>query len=334
MAENSKIQWTDHTINFWTGCHKVSTGCKFCYMYRDQERYGKKPTDVLKVKQKTIEKVLRKAVKGDKIFTCSWSDFFIEEADEWRSWAWDIIRSRPDLDWQILTKRPERIAECLPEDWGQGWNNVWLGISVENQENALKRIPILADIPCKVRFLSIEPLVGRVELNKIFTDGWFPSYNDPDNSSGAIPAEPYLPYFHWVIVGGESGNENGKWKYRPSKSDWYNEIVDVCSKFNVPVFVKQLGTHLSKEFALSDRHGGDINEFPKNLQVRQFPKSHNIKEFVLGNAKDLARNFLYYDRKEDEDLKIGDIQESVSRGLVTKEEIIQAFSDELDKWWN
>ena len=271
MAENSKIQWTDHTVNFWTGCAKVSAGCKFCYMYRDKERYGLDPTDVVKVKQATINKVLKNAKAGDKMFTCSWSDFFIEEADEWRDWAWDIIRSRPDLNWQILTKRPERIEQCLPKDWGDGWDNVWLGISVENQKYAEIRMPILADIPCKVRFLSVEPIVGAVDFRKIFRGDWIPTYNNPDNIGCEPPAEPYLIDFHWVIIGGESGNENGKWKYRPSEPQWYNDIVDVCQEWQVPVFVKQLGTYLSKRFALSDRHGGDIKEFPDNLKVREFP---------------------------------------------------------------
>lgn len=147
MGVNSQISWCDHTVNFWTGCKKVSDGCKFCYMYRDKERYGKEPSEVVKVRQQTINRVLKQAKSGDKIFTCSWSDFFIEEADEWREWAWDIIRSRPDLHWQILTKRPERIEECLPKDWGEnGWDNVWLGASVENQKVAQERLPILSMI--------------------------------------------------------------------------------------------------------------------------------------------------------------------------------------------
>lgn len=271
MAIDSKIQWTNHTLNFWTGCTKVSEGCKYCYMYRDKERYGKDPKDVLQVSMKTINKVLRDAKAGDKIFTCSWSDFFIEEADQWRGWAWDIIKSRPDLHWQILTKRPERIKQCLPEDWGDGWDNVWLGISVENQKNAEVRMPILANIPCKVRFISAEPLIDKVNLMSVYTEGWMPSTSDPDNFEQHPPAEPYLFWYHWVIIGGESGNENGKYKYRPSNISWYDQIVSDCTRYNVPVFVKQLGTHLSKLLNLKDRHAGDINEFPEHLRIRQFP---------------------------------------------------------------
>lgn len=257
MAENTKIQWTDHTVNFWTGCIKVSPGCKYCYMYRDQERYGKNPTDVLQVKQKTIDRILRKAEPGDKIFTCSWSDFFIKEADLWRDWAWGIIRSRPDLQWQILTKRPERIADCLPPDWGEGWPNVWLGVSVETQKEADNRIHQLIKVDCKVRFLSIEPILGRVDLGGYLV----------------VPDMVLKNPIHWVIIGGESGNENGKYKYRPSQLGWYKDIVKVCTESNVPVFVKQLGTFIAKKDCLADRNGGNIEEFPPSLQVREFPKT-------------------------------------------------------------
>src|SRR5688500_2786405 len=126
--EKTKIQWTDATVNFWTGCTKVSDGCKFCYMYRDKERLRKDPKTVLR----TSDEIFYKALKwkdAKRIFTCSWSDFFIKDADEWRKDAWDVIRKTQHHQWQILTKRPERIKECLPEDWGGGWDNVWLGVS-------------------------------------------------------------------------------------------------------------------------------------------------------------------------------------------------------------
>lgn len=251
MAENSKIQWTDHTVNFWTGCKKVSEGCKYCYMYRDKERYGLDPKDVVQVQMKTINRVLNKANAGDKMFTCSWSDFFIEEADVWRDWAWDIIRSRPDLHWQILTKRPERIAECLPDDWGDGWDNVWLGVSVESEEFA-HRIKTLALIPAKLRFLSIEPLIEPLEEK--YEDFIF-SYQDK---------------IHWIIIGGESGNENGKYKYRACELEWIEYIID-NTPVGIPIFVKQFGTYLSKKLNLADRHGGNIEGFPEHLKIREFP---------------------------------------------------------------
>lgn len=269
MAENSKIQWTDHTVNFWTGCKKVSAGCKYCYMYRDKERFNLDPTDVIQVKQKTIDKVLRTAKAGDKIFTCSWSDFFIKEADEWRDWAWDIIRSRPDLNWQILTKRPQRIKECLPEDWGTGWDNVWIGVSVENQE-AVDLIQYLFYNFIKVRFVSVEPIIGEVDLTdaQYGNQLWNPLNGALDISHANTGA------LDWVIIGGESGNDNGKYRYRPAEMHWFERVITDCQDYGVPVFMKQTGTYLAKRFALSDRHGGNIDDFPEALKIREFPKKY------------------------------------------------------------
>ena len=111
MAIQSKIQWTNATWNPWHGCKKVSPGCKFCYMYRDKERYNQDPTTVLKSKTKFNAPLQWNEPKL--IFTCSWSDWFIEEADQWRAEAWKIIKNTPHHTYQILTKRPERIKDHL-----------------------------------------------------------------------------------------------------------------------------------------------------------------------------------------------------------------------------
>lgn len=279
MTIRTNISWTDHTVNFWTGCKKVSSGCKYCYMYRDQERFKKDPTEVLRVSQSTINNHLREAKPGDKIFTCSFSDFFIEEADQWREWAWDIIRAHPQFVWQILTKRPERIKQCLPADWGDGWDNVWLGVSVENQEAANLRIPILLSIPAKVRWLSCEPLLEAVDISYI------PAPDDDD--AGASRIHPLTGRrvdmgrpcretgkIDWVVIGGESGNEIGPYRYRPCEAEWiYNMIID-CLKNDTAVWVKQTGTHLAKAFSCKDRHGADIKEWPSWLQCQHFPTQH------------------------------------------------------------
>jgi len=246
--ENSSIQWTDSTVNFWTGCKKASPGCKYCYMYRDKERYGQEPTKVLRTNPSTFNASL-KWKDPKRIFTCSWSDFFIEEADQWRDDAWDIIRKTPQHQWQILTKRPERIAQCLPPDWGDGWDNVWLGVSVENQDY-INRIEILSEIPAKLRFISAEPLIGALDLSLV---------------------KEQLENFHWCIIGGESGNDSGKYRYRPCELEWITMIIDDLKGTNVAVFVKQTGTWLSKHLKLSDRHGGDLDEWPSSIQVRSFP---------------------------------------------------------------
>lgn len=235
--KESQIQWTDFTWNPWQGCAKVSEGCKFCYMFRDKTRYGQNPTFVHRSSPTTFEKPLF-LKEPARVFTCSWSDFFIEDADAWRKDAWEIIKKTPHLTYQILTKRPQRILECLPPDWGEGYPNVWIGVTVENQKRADERIPILQKVPAKLRFLSCEPLLEHVKLRDL--DG-----------------------IGWVIVGGESGNDNGEWKYRPCQMQWIRTICCTAWACDVPVFLKQLGTHIAKAHDLKDRHGGDVNEWGK-----------------------------------------------------------------------
>lgn len=260
MAENSKIQWTGNTWNPWQGCRKVSPGCKFCYMYRDKERFKQDPTVVVRSKPTTFTKPLTWHEPG-LVFTCSWSDWFISEADEWRPEAWDIIRQTPHLLYQILTKRPERIAANLPPDWGEGYKNVWLGVSAENQATFNERVPILADIPAHVRFLSIEPLLEPIRFADVIRSG-----------ASKYPFDK----IRWVIVGGESGNDTGRYRYRPCNIEWMEVIVNSCRSLDVPVFVKQMGTAIAKERRMVDHHGGDIDEFPLTLQIRQFPRAYGL----------------------------------------------------------
>ena len=244
----SKIQWTDLTWNPWHGCTKVSPGCKFCYMYRGKERFKKDPSLVLKSKTRFREPLSWS--EAAKVFTCSWSDFFIPEADPWREEAWSIIRKTPHLTYQILTKRPERIAECLPEDWGSGYPNVWLGASVETAAIAELRIPVLLTIPCSVHFVSAEPLLENI-LNR--------------------NTEPLLAQLQWVIIGGESGNNTGKWRYRPTEILWIEELVEFCDSNRVSCFVKQLGSHLAQTLSLKDRVGGVPDEWSAALRKLEFP---------------------------------------------------------------
>ena len=148
MAEKTWIEWADATWNPWWGCHKVSTGCKNCYMFRDMKRYGRDANIVKRTSPSTFNSPLKWANNyvlraRARIFTCSYSDWFIEEADEWRNEAWDIIRDTPQFDYLILTKRPENIKDRLPKDWENGYPNVWLGISAENQAEYRKRWPLL-----------------------------------------------------------------------------------------------------------------------------------------------------------------------------------------------
>jgi protein gp37 len=284
MKDKSKITWTDWTWNIAVGCSKVDADCKFCYMYRQSlnaTRY--KPDQVTKTKGVfTLPLKLDKNTKSEcwdgapLVFTSSLTDFFHEDIDAFRNEAWDIIRKSPHLIFQILTKRPERINDHLPADWGEGWDNVWLGTSIGSQA-AIDRLFALDRVKAKVRFLSLEPLHGEIDFMypvELFPTG--PQYccGGFDCGCMGMPIDP--PILHgldWVIVGGESGNENGKYKYRECKLEWIERIVSDCQSLNIPVFVKQLGTHLAKKMKLKDRHAGDFTEFPQNLQIREFPKS-------------------------------------------------------------
>jgi protein gp37 len=212
MANTTGIEWTDKTWNPWYGCTKVSPGCAHCYMFREQTRYRGTPDVVQRSKTKFAEPLRWK--EPARVFTCSWSDWFHEDADAWRDEAWGIVRRSPHLVFQILTKRPERIAAHLPADWGEGWANVWLGTSVENRRWTT-RIDALAAIPARVRFLSCEPLLGPLVL-------------------------PYAHRraLHWVIAGGESGPQA-----RRTETWWLEDLQRQCARDGIPFFLKQLGGH-------------------------------------------------------------------------------------------
>jgi len=259
MAETSKIQWTDATWNIARGCSKVDADCKFCYMYRDANRFKFDARQIIRTK--SVFNLPLKLKEPSKIFTSSLTDVFHEEIDSFRDEMWDIIRKCPQHTFQILTKRPERINDHLPSDWGDGWDNVWLGTSV-GSDAGMQRAIDLCDVETKVRFLSLEPLHGEVNLKAA------KKYFEELQDSLFI-----LPAYDWVIVGGESGNENGKYKYRPCQLSWIEKVIKDCELERIPVFVKQLGTHLAKEMGLKDRHGGNIEEFPEHLKIRQFPKT-------------------------------------------------------------
>jgi protein gp37 len=212
VAEKTNIAWSNATWNPWHGCAKVSAGCKNCYMFREKKQYGQDPTLVVRSKTKFSDP-LRWVARGKApryCFTCSWSDFFIEQADPWRAEAWDIIQQTPEITYQILTKRPERISMGLPDDWREGYPNVWLGVSVENRE-AKHRIETLREIPAALRFLSLEPLLqhlGDIDLSGV----------------------------GWLIAGGESGPGA-----RPMHPGWARSLRDQCLERGLPFFFKQWG---------------------------------------------------------------------------------------------
>jgi protein gp37 len=253
MGQNSNIQWTDATWNIARGCTKVDEDCKYCYMYRDSfdsSRYN--PLEV--VRTKTVFNLPLKLKEPSKIFTCSLTDFFHEAIDSYRNEAWDIIRQCPQHTFQILTKRPEKINDHLPKDWGEGWPNVWLGTSVGSQK-AVHRIYEMESVKAQIKFVSFEPLHERL-------------------------IKGFVGNFDWIIIGGESGNDTGKYRYRPCEIFWIEEIIAAYGAaseaqliYTTPaIFVKQLGTHLAKQMGLKDRHGGNWDEWPEHLKIREFPK--------------------------------------------------------------
>lgn len=267
MATSSKIQWTDATWNIARGCTKVDADCKFCYMYRDSlkgTRYNPKGVQ----RTKTVFDLPLKLKDPSRIFASSLTDFFHPEIDSYRDEAWEIIRKCPQHTFQILTKRPERIKDHLPDDWGSGYPNVWLGTSIGSQA-AIQRVRDLIDAPpAMIKFLSVEPLHDEVSL----WDTYFPY-----RLIRHVPVKDrtrLIDLLDWVIIGGESGNENGKYRYRPCEMGWILKIIEECNLRKKPVFVKQLGTHLSKEVGLKDRHGGDMDEWPEDVRVREFPPNY------------------------------------------------------------
>lgn len=246
MAKTTGIEWTDSTWNPWYGCRKVSEGCKFCYAQRDMERFGKDFNTVTRAKEGTFYSPDHWK-DGRLIFTCSWSDWFIEEADEWRPEAWEIVRRNPQHIFQILTKRPERILENLPPDWGDGYRNVWLGISGENQRTLDLRAPDFLAVPAALHFLSAEPLIGPI--SDIFKYLW----------KGGLKG------FRWVIVGGESGVGTD---WRMMKIEWVDAIFQQCRMAEVPFFFKQWA---------GVKTPGVINNRYKGKVVQEMPDPSEFK---------------------------------------------------------
>jgi protein gp37 len=234
--EREEVEITHHTWNPWRGCTKISPGCKNCYMFRDQARYGRDPAEV--VRTKTWGEPLRwqrkaeAAGRTELVFTCSWSDWFHEDADAWREEAWAVVRRCPNLVFQVLTKRPERITEHLPADWGDGYSNVWLGVSVERNDYCW-RADVLRAVPARTRWVCAEPLLGPV----------------PDLDLDGI---------HWLVVGGESGPDR-----RPMDLAWVRELRDKCGAARVPFYFKQAnGLYPGRDAVLDGRRHAEMPAVP------------------------------------------------------------------------
>lgn len=263
--ENSRIEWTDHTFNPWIGCTKVSDGCKHCYAETLMDkRYGKVEWGPQGQRIRTSAANWRKPLKWNReaaaagkrarVFCASLADVFEDkpdqpEMDKWRVELFQLIQDTPSLDWMLLTKRPENVMEMVKAagaEWYYELPNVWIGTSVENQEQADKRIPALLTIPAAVRFLSMEPLLGAVSLDNGETSWLTCNGNCTDESEDVCQSFEYTDKcFHgidWVIVGGESGPNA-----RPMYPAWALNIRDQCQAAGVPFFFKQWGEWLPTE---------------------------------------------------------------------------------------
>ena len=157
--------------NPWHGCKKISEGCLNCYMFYMDKKYDKDGSNIYKTKNfyyplSKNRKGEYKIKSGELIRICMASDFFLEEADKWRDEVWQIIKQRSDVKFFILTKRAERIKECLPSDWQDGYENVILNVTCENQKRANQRIPILLDLPAKHLGIMCAPLLGPIDISK------------------------------------------------------------------------------------------------------------------------------------------------------------------------
>ena len=288
MGAETKIQWTDHTFNPWIGCAKVSAGCTNCYaevqtvarVKRGQgiELWGPKAArhrtgpDNWRQPEKWNREAERDGVRH-RVFCASLCDVFEDrrDLDPLRTDLFALIERTPWLDWQLLTKRTDRMIELAPASWRNGWpRNAWAGTSVEDQRAADERISHLLRVPATVRFLSCEPLLSAVDLSRWLDAG----------------AE-----IGWVIIGGESGSDA-----RPCSVESIRSLVKQCRAVGSRPFVKQFGSHVTCNgithpgghwpagtrrdprmghfrVMLRDPKGGDPAEWPEDLRIREMPRS-------------------------------------------------------------
>jgi protein gp37 len=272
LAVNSKIEWTDHTFNPWLGCTKVSPGCDNCYAESWSKRSGlvkwgsharKRTTDAYwrgpLVWNSRAGDFARLHNRRQRVFCASLADVFDNQIDPaWRFDLFLLIKQCDQLDWLLLTKRPQNILKMLPPDWGRGYSNVWIGTTAEDQIRFDQRWPYLSAVPSLVRFISYEPAIGALRLNALGP-----------------------PHPDWIITGGESGGRS-----RELDPQWIRDLISDCRGFGVAPFHKQWGTYgnnpLVREIGLSvadararDPYGKGGGLLDGEI-VRQFPIAGRI----------------------------------------------------------
>ena len=228
--------------NPWHGCIKYSEGCANCYVYRRDETIGKDASSV--VKNSAFDLPLRKnraggykIPSGSTLYTCMTSDFFIEEADMWRDDIWAVIKQRPDVEFIIITKRIIRFSECIPDDWGEGYENVSVCCTVENQKQCDIRLPLFVQLPIRKKMICCEPLLGKIDM-KDYLDG----------------------RISLLIAGGESGSDARICDY-----EWILSLREQCAAKKVSFFFKQTGAKFRKD--------SKVFGIPRRLQELQAQKA-------------------------------------------------------------
>lgn len=224
--------------SLWHGCHRKSEGCLHCYVYRRDSSNGidsnlVHKTSMFRMPIQRERSGRYKIPSGTLMWTCFTSDFFIEEADEWRKEAWAMIRERSDLDFYMVTKRPERIPDCLPGDWETGYANVTICCTMENQRRADERMHVFKDLPIFHKEIICEPLLERIDFR-----------------------EELGEWCGQLTVGGESGREARVCDY-----DWVLDIRRQCQEGGVPFHFKQTGAHFRKD--------GRVYDIERRLQYSQ-----------------------------------------------------------------
>ncbi|MDL2311225.1 phage Gp37/Gp68 family protein [Peptostreptococcaceae bacterium OttesenSCG-928-C18] len=209
--------------NPWRGCHKYSEGCKYCYIHKGD--YKRKINTNLVTKAKNFDYPMQKLKNGkyklksgQTVYLCFSTDFLIEEADSWRNECWNIINERKDLHFIFLTKRIERFLDCIPTNWGDGYDNVTVGCTIENQELADYRLSIFNKLPIKHKNIICQPLIENINIEK------------------------YLTNIELVVVGGESD-----YNARPLNYDWVLNIRNQCINRNTNFEFRQCGTNFIKD---------------------------------------------------------------------------------------
>jgi protein gp37 len=226
----------------WTGCYKVSDGCTFCYYYGlYSKHYGQNTVQKTGEFHKPLLKTTKGVYKissGKTVATCFASDFFIPEADEWRAEAWAMIKQRTDLDFLILTKRIDRFPVSLPSDWGEGYDNVNIGCTVETQSLADYRLPLFLSYPAKRRFVACAPLLSPIDLS------------------------PYLYGIDHATVGGETGREARECNY-----DWVLDSREQCVKAGVTFWFKNTGSYFKRDVVAQKINPFKQSSFAKGLGI-------------------------------------------------------------------